>query len=194
MSIFTVAYPDGRIGKDARNRFIEKFSCVPDLDYRNRRQRIGKYNFMITKARDVPRAVELGCDLGLTGQDFLMEYGCPKLGIAYDFRVSKSRVISFRRKDADFKTKRLVTVYPRIAEAYLRNKLKNPEDWEIVKLSGETESWVALCMADIGIDVTESGDTIRLTGLVIQDVIMESSAIIIARKDNIKTVRSLYGN
>jgi len=49
-------------------------------------------------------------------------------------------------------------------------------------------------MADIGIDVTESGDTIRLTGLVIQDVIMESSAIIIARKDNIKTVRSLYGN
>ena len=79
MSAFTFAYPDGRVGRDARDCFIERFGCAPSIDYRNRFQRIGRYRFMITKARDVPRAVEKGCDFGLTGRDFLEEYGSADL-------------------------------------------------------------------------------------------------------------------
>lgn len=47
-------------------------------------------------------------------------------------------------------------------------------------------------MADIGVDVTEFGDTLILTELVIEDVITENSAVIIARKYNIEIVRDLY--
>ena len=47
-------------------------------------------------------------------------------------------------------------------------------------------------MAGRGIDVIESGRTLEETGLVVKDVIMESSAVIIARKDNIKKVKDLY--
>lgn len=64
----------------------------------NRFQRTGRYQFMITKARDVPKAVGLGCDFGLTGKDFLKEYGSPDLDIVYDFRVSKSKIVAFAKK------------------------------------------------------------------------------------------------
>ena len=63
MSIF-IAYPDGRVGKESRDLFIGRFGYVPDIENRNRLQRAGRYNFMITKARDVPMAVENGCDFG----------------------------------------------------------------------------------------------------------------------------------
>lgn len=193
MSVFTVAYPDGRIGRGARNRFIERFGCVPEVDYRNRLQRRGNYMFMITKARDVPKAVEEGCLFGLTGLDFLEEYGSSDLCVVDDFGVCRSKVVSFESKDSDFKRSgKAVTVYPNIAKTYLQEKITNPDRWEIVKLSGETESWVASGLADIGIDVIETRETLNKTGLVVRDVIMESCAIIIAKKDNINKLRELY--
>lgn len=103
MSVFTVAYPDGRIGKDIWEIFSGLFGYSPDLDNMNRMQKLSNYRFMITK------------------------------------------------------------------------------------------SWVASGFADRGIDVTESGETLEKTGSVIKDFIMESSAVIIGRRDNIKKVKDLYG-
>ncbi len=186
MSIF-IAYPDGRIGREVK----DFFRYVPDLQNRNRFQRIGQYDFMITKARDVPQAVERGCLFGLTGLDFLREYGSPELDIIEQIPFCKSRLVLFEPKvGAVFPM--VVTVYPNMARKYLQERSLYGEPWELITVSGETESWVASGFADRGIDVVETGKTLEETGLVIKDVIMESSAVIIARKDNINKAREMY--
>jgi len=80
VSVF-IAYPDGRIGRESKEYFRQRFGYVPDIENRNRFQNIGEYDFMITKARNVPRAIEEGCLFGITGLDFLREYGNPDLDI-----------------------------------------------------------------------------------------------------------------
>ncbi len=191
MSIF-IAYPDGRIGREARTIFIDGFGSAPDIENRNRRQVMGKYEYMITKARNVPRAVEQGCLFGLTGLDFLKEYGNPDLVIIRDLMpFCKSRVVLFEPSDG-YLSPRVVTVYPNIARKYLEDTSPYGDPWELMVLSGETESWVASGMAGRGIDVVESGKTLEETGLIISDTIMRSNAVIIARKDNIDIVNSLY--
>ncbi len=185
MSIF-IAYPDGRIGKNARSFF----RYGPNLENRNRFQKIGEYEFMITKARDVPQAVERRCLFGLTGLDFLEEYGRGKLDVVEELPFCKSKLVLFEPKcGAVFPL--VVTVYPNLARKYLQERSLYGEPWELITVSGETESWVASSFADRGIDVVETGKTLEETGLVIKDVIMESSAVIIARKDNIKRVAEM---
>ena len=191
MSVFTAAYPDGRVGREARNLFTERFGYVPDIENRNRLQDEEAYRFMITKARDVPRAVEMGCDFGLTGRDFLEEYGNRDLEIIEELPACRSRVVLFERKEGGI-IPVPVTVYPNISRKYLGQRMQNNDCWTIVNLNGETESWVASGMADFGIDVVETSKTLQASGLAVNEVIMESSAVIIARKDNIDKVRGLY--
>ena len=186
MSIF-IAYPDGRVGKESRDLFIGRFGYVPDIENRNRFQIRGPYKFMITKARDALQAVEQGCDIGLTGQDFFEEYGSADLAIVEKLPICRSRVVLFGRPESRRRNV-VVTAYPRIAYRYLNKNVLPINAPEIIRVSGETESWVASGFADFGIDITETGKTLEETGLVIKDVIMESSAIIITRKDNIKRV------
>ncbi len=188
MNDLLVAYPDGRIGKSVKPYFENRFGSVPDIDDRNRFQRSSKYRFMIAKARDVPRAIDEGCFFGVTGRDFLEEYGNPEIGVVERLPVCKSKLVVFG-KPSGFPFPKIVTVYPRLAKRYFDETL---EPYELLNLSGETESWVASRRADKGVDVIETGETLENTGLVVTDVIMESSAIIIARKSNIDIVRGLY--
>ena len=190
MSIF-IAYPDGRIGREAGNSFVERFGYVPDIENRNRFQKQGPYKFMITKARDALQAVEQGCDIGLTGQDFFEEYVSNRnLIIVEKLPVCKSRLVLFGRPDR--RRNVVVTTYPEIAYRYLNKNVRPIDAPEIISVTGETESWVASGFADLGIDIVETGKTLEETGLVIKDVIMESSVVIIARKDNIDRVNALY--
>ena len=193
MSIF-IAYPDGRIGKEARNLFVDRFGYATEIENRNRLQTLGPYKFAITKARDVPEAVEQGCDIGLTGKDFFQEYGGSNrnLVIVETLPICKSRLVLFGRPESKRRNV-IVTTYPNIAFEYLNRNVRPIDAPEIIRLTGETESWVASGLADFGIDVVETGRTLEETGLVIKDVIMESSAVIIARKDNIDRVNTLYG-
>ena len=185
MSIF-IAYPDGRIGREARSAFLDRFESAPDIENRNRFQRIEQYKFMITKARDVSEAVEQGCDIGLAGKDFLQEYGSNRnLVIVETLPICKSKLVLFGRPESKRRNV-VVTTYPNIASGYLNRNVRPIDAPEIIRLTGETESWVASGLADFGIDVVETGRTLDETGLVIKDVIMESSVVIIARKDNIK--------
>jgi len=187
VSIF-IAYPDGRIGREARDLFGEKFGYAPDIENRNRFQKKGSYKFMITKARDALQAVEQGCDIGLTGQDFFEEHGSDRnLFVVEKLPVCKSRLVLFGRPEIRRRNV-VVTTYPEIAYRYLNRGVRPIDAPEIIGVSGETESWVASGFADLGIDIVETGRTLEETGLVIKDVIMESSAVIIARKDNIKRV------
>ena len=120
MSIF-IAYPDGRIGKEARDLFVGRFGYAPNIENRNRFQRQGPYKFMITKARDVPEAVKGGCLFGLTGRDFLVEYGNADLDVVEELPVCKSKVVLFEPADG-YVSPLVATVYPEIARKYLEER------------------------------------------------------------------------
>ena len=142
---------------------------------------------VLVRTEDIPSIVEAGAaDLGITGMDYVVEsranvdvlvhldFGRAKLVVAVptDWRISDISEV----KDEI----RIATKYVNIAKDYIERKGIRAK---IVKVSGAAEVMPSLGAADAILDVMSTGTTLKLHGLKPIDVVMESQAVVIARKD-----------
>ena len=107
------------------------------------------------------------------------------------------RVVALKDKDP-YQTRedmpdnnKVVTSFPNIARKYFESKCKKAV---ITEVAGATEITPRLGLADVIVDITSSGSTLKMNKLRIIDEILESSATIIGRpgvkeekKDEIET-------
>lgn len=142
---------------------------------------------VLVRTEDIPNIVEAGAaDLGITGMDYVVEsranvdvlvhldFGRSKLVVAVptDWKISD---ISEVKNEI-----RIATKYVNIAKDYIERKGIRAK---IVKVSGAAEVMPSLGAADAILDVMSTGTTLKLHGLKPIDVVMESQAVVIARKD-----------
>ena len=142
---------------------------------------------VLVRTEDIPNIVEAGAaDLGITGMDYVVEsranvdvlvhldFGRSKLVLAVptDWKISD---ISEVKNEI-----RIATKYVNIAKDYIERKGIRAK---IVKVSGAAEVMPSLGAADAILDVMSTGTTLKLHGLKPIDVVMESQAVVIARKD-----------
>ena len=142
---------------------------------------------VLVRTEDIPNIVEAGAaDLGITGMDYVVEsranvdvlvhldFGRAKLVVAVpvDWKISDISEV----KDEI----RIATKYVNIAKDYIERKGIRAK---IVKVSGAAEVMPSLGAADAILDVMSTGTTLKLHGLKPIDVVMESQAVVIARKD-----------
>lgn len=152
----------------------------------------GQCRVILVKPIDVPTYVEYGAaDAGITGRDVLLEsradvlepldlgFGQCKLVVAAPNGASSA--------DADRPIVRVATKYPNAATEYF-NRRSIPV--EIIPLSGSIELGPLVGLADRIVDLVETGRTLRDNGLVVVDVIAESSARLIVNRANYQTKRS----
>ena len=145
----------------------------------------GTLRFLLVKPGDVPVYVEYGAaDLGIVGQDALWESGRDlyeplQLGFGR-CRLVLAGLPSQRERNFRLATGlRVATKYPRLARAYFQQQGLSVE---IIPLTGSIELAPLVSLADLVVDVVETGRTLRENGLVEMEEILTSQAAVVVNR------------
>ena len=143
----------------------------------------GNYRFLFVKPGDVPVYVEHGiADCGMVGRDVLLESEADLL-LPLDLGIARCRIV-VAAADPDVMTRgvgmlRVATKYSQIAATHFGSR---GMPVEIIKLSGSVELAPALGLADLIVDLVETGRTLRENGLFVVDEIAESTGRLVVNR------------
>ena len=141
--------------------------------------------YVLAKPSDVPVYVEYGaCDLGIVGLDVLRETQPDVLEpLLLPFGYCRLVVAGpATRPDRALRLEpnpRVATKFPRLAESFFRQRGVSAE---IISLSGSIELAPLVDLADLIVDLVQSGQTLRDNGLVELRVVLESQAALVANR------------
>jgi ATP phosphoribosyltransferase len=181
-----IAIPKGRLQDKALGVFADAGYDVPDdADLKTRRlvfDRSG-IEWIFVKDCDVPVYVEHGAaDAGIAGLDQILEHECT----AYqpvEFPFGRCRMMLIAAPGTPALTK-VATKYPRITRQFLDSRGVRAE---IVPLGGSVELAAVLKLTSHVVDLVETGETVRVHHLELQDVIAEISPRLIVGKNFYRT-------
>lgn len=182
-----IAIPKGRLQSNALATFANAGYDVPtDADLRTRKLVFarGEIEWIFVKDCDVPVYVEHGAaDAGIAGLDQILEHECT----AYqpvELPYGHCRMMVIGAPDAPRlsrdTTGKIATKYPRIARHYLDSRGLRAE---LVPLGGSVELAAVLGLTSHVIDLVETGETVRVHRLVLQDVVAEITPRLIVAKN-----------
>ena len=143
----------------------------------------GQYRFIFGKPADVPVYVEHGiADCGVVGRDVLLESEADLL-LPLDLGIARCRIV-VAAADADAMTKvqgmiRVATKYSQIASAHFGSR---GIPVEIIQLSGSVELAPLLGLADMIVDLVETGRTLRENGLTVVEEIADSTGRLVVNR------------
>jgi ATP phosphoribosyltransferase len=189
MAPLRIALPKGRLTEDAVVYLARAGYALPGNGDNGRKLVLdtpdGRLRLIMAKPIDVPVFVEYGAaDLGIAGLDVVREaerdlYEPARLPFGYCRLVLAGRT---DRVDRPFRLERspkVATKFPRLTEAFFRRRGLAPE---IIVMSGSVELAPQVGLADMIVDLVQTGITLRENGLSELQVILESQAVLIANR------------
>jgi ATP phosphoribosyltransferase len=181
-----IAIPKGRLQDKALGVFAGAGYDVPDeADLKTRKLVFdrGGIEWIFVKDCDVPVYVEHGAaDAGIAGLDQILEHECTAYQpVELPFGHCKMMLIA--APGAPPLTK-VATKYPRITRQFLDSRRVRAE---IVPLGGSVELAAVLKLTSHVVDLVETGETVRVHKLELQDVIAEISPRLIVGKNFYRT-------
>jgi ATP phosphoribosyltransferase len=160
---------------------------VSEEDVNSRRLAVsdetGDYRFLFVKPADVPVYVEHGiADCGMVGRDVLLESEADLL-LPLDLGIARCRMV-VAATDPEVMTRavgmlRVATKYSQIAATHFGSR---GMPVEIISLSGSVELAPALGLADLIVDLVETGRTLRENGLTVVEEIAESTGRLVVNR------------
>ena len=145
--------------------------------------------FILAKPSDVPTYVEYGAaDIGVVGKDTLLEEG-RQLYEVLELGLGKCRMCvagpaSLKDKLDEIPNKRVGTKYPNITRNYFEGVKK--ESVEIIKLNGSVELAPLTGLAEVIVDIVESGRTLYENGLDVLETVADISARLVVNRVSMK--------
>lgn len=139
---------------------------------------------VIIRASDVPTYVQYGAaDLGVAGKDVLLEHGGDGLYEPLDLQIARCRLMVAGRPGALLERThgrpRIATKYVKCAERHFAAK---GQQVEIIKLYGSMELAPLVGLADLIVDLVESGNTLKANGLVPLEHICDITSRLVVNK------------
>jgi ATP phosphoribosyltransferase len=143
----------------------------------------GEFEALFVRAQDIPEFVADGAaDAGITGWDLVSESG-RALESRLDLGFGRCRLVVAARDDGAVQslddltgTPRVATVFPNLTRNYFAAAGKTVQ---VVPVSGAVEIAPHLGIADIVVDLTSTGSTLKVNGLREIATVLESSARLI---------------
>lgn len=183
----TIAIPKGRVAKvlaplleraglGTTNLLVEDRRLIRESDD-------GLVRFLLLKPDDVPTYVEYGvADLGISGRDVLLERAY-EFYQPLDLGIGKCRMVVAGLRGTKIGARpRVATKFPRIATQYFAGRGVQAE---VIYVGGSVELAPLVGLADVIVDIVESGATLRENHLEVLETICDISSVLIAN-------RSLY--
>jgi ATP phosphoribosyltransferase len=185
--MITIAIAKGRMQEGALSLLSSAGIRLSEEALNSRRLALtdecGEYQFIFVKPADVPVYVEHGiADCGVVGRDVLMESEADLL-LPLDLGIARCRLV-VAAADADAMAKvqgmiRVATKYSQIARAHFGAR---GIPVEIIQLSGSVELAPALGLADMIVDLVETGTTLRENGLTVVEEITQSTGRLVVNR------------
>jgi ATP phosphoribosyltransferase len=190
LNAVTIAVSKGRILQDTLP-LLAKAGIVPTEDPATSRKLIlptndASVNIVVIRAADVPTYVEYGAaDLGIAGKDVLMEYGGNGLYEALDLGIARCRlmVAGYPDKTIERRRIRVATKYTNVTREFFARQGKQVET---IKLYGSMELAPIVGLADLIVDLVDTGNTLRANGLAPLELIADISSRLVVNKAAMK--------
>ena len=146
-----------------------------------------KCSIIFVRTQDIPKFLDAKvAHIGFTGLDIVKEEGIELDVIKrFDFGYC-DMVVAVKEEDKYQKTEDLpdtinvATSFPNIAKNYFKRMGKTAK---IIEVNGAVEITPSLGLSDVIVDITSSGSTLKQNRLRIIDKMMDSSCVIVQRKD-----------
>lgn len=145
-----------------------------------------RVKIVLIRATDVPTYVQYGAaDLGVTGKDVLMEHGGAGLYEPLDLDIARCKLMVAGKPEAAVGSQRLriATKYVETTRRYYATQGKQVE---IIKLYGSMELAPLVGLADLIVDLVDTGNTLKANGLVPLTHIADISSRLIVNKASMK--------
>lgn len=147
-----------------------------------------RLSLTVIRASDVPTFVEYGAaDLGIAGKDVLVEHGERELYEPLDLGIARCRMMVAGKPDArltgDGRRLRVATKYLRATSEFFAAR---GEQVEMVKLYGSMELAPLVGLADLIVDLVDSGRTLKANGLKPLAHVADISSRLIVNKASMK--------
>jgi len=185
--MITIAIGKGRMQESALALLARAGIRLSEEEVNSRRLALNdetsQYRFIFVKPADVPVYVEHGiADCGMVGRDVLLESEADLL-LPLDLGIARCRIV-VAAADPEVMTRavgmlRVATKYSQIARAHFGAR---GMPVEIITLSGSVELAPALGLADLIVDLVQSGRTLRENGLTVVDEITESTGRLVVNR------------
>ena len=182
-----IALPNkGRLSEDVKVLFDEAGLSMRGRSERSLTARIGDYEALFVRAQDIPEFVADGAaDLGITGWDLVSETNRPLVELL-DLQFGRCRLVVAATEDSGLTSleqlpaqARVATCFPGITRRFFEARGLSPQ---VVPVSGAAEIAPHLGIADVVVDLTSTGSTLKVNGLRELETVLESSARLVARE------------
>ncbi len=184
--MINVALPKGRLGEKIYELFERAGYECPAIKENSRKLIFENpekgVRYFWVKPSDVSIYVERGAaDIGICGKDILAEYS-PSVYELLDLKKGVCRMAVAAKKgfyDDGRNTLKVATKFVRVAKEYYAGKCR---DIDIIHLNGSIELAPILGMADVIVDIVETGTTLKENDLEVVETVFPISARLIANK------------
>ena len=193
LDYLTIALPKGKLFGLSADMLAKAGFTADGLSEKSRKLVItnenAKLRFIITKTQDLPTYVEYGAaDIGIIGKDVLLEEQKDVYELL-DLKFGLCRLMAAvpqalqRDKFSDYAHMRVATKYPRVAEQFFHSKGMQVE---IIKLNGSIELAPMVGLAELIVDIVETGQTLRENNLIEVAHIHQATGRLIANRVSFK--------
>jgi ATP phosphoribosyltransferase len=192
----TIALSKGRILKDTLPLLAQMGVEILD-DLKTTRKLILDTNHphikaVVVRATDAPTYVEYGAaDIGIAGKDVLMEHGGKGIYELLDLKIAQCKLMTAGMKDTEYSGRarlRVATKYVNSARQYFAQQ---GQMVDIIKLYGSMELAPLVGLADMIVDLVDTGNTLKANGLVPLEHIADISSRLIVNQASMKTKSEL---
>jgi ATP phosphoribosyltransferase len=190
MSSLTIALAKGRI-LDETLPLLARAGIEPVDDLSSSRKLVFPTNetdieLVLIRSADVPTYVQYGAaDLGIAGKDVLAEHGGEGLYERVDLKIAPCKMMTagFAERPLPRTRLKVATKYPQITRRFF---LEQGRQVELIKLYGSMELAPVVGLADIIVDLVQTGNTLKANGLTPLETIMEISSRLIVNRAALK--------
>lgn len=191
MTKLTIALSKGRILKDTLPLLKEAGIELLDDPKESRklilRTNVESINVVVVRPTDVPTFVQYGAaDIGVTGKDVLMEHGAQGVYEPLDLGIAKCKLMVAGLEGVDWQQPRIrvATKYTNLAHAFFAGR---GQQAEMIKLYGAMELAPIVGLADVIVDLVDTGNTLKANGLVPYEEVAKISSRVVVNKAAMKT-------
>jgi ATP phosphoribosyltransferase len=183
--MLTVALPKGRIAKETLEIFETIFGNSFKFDDRKLILETPNFRFLLVRNQDVATYVyRQAADIGVVGLDTIEEQGLDVIRLL-DLKKGICKVSIGMRKgeklDLNKPELKVASKMVNITKRYFEERAVSVD---IIKLYGSIELAPLIGLADMIVDVVETGATMEQNGLEVVEDIMTSSTYLIANKNS----------
>ena len=187
----TIALTKGRILKETLP-LLARAGIVPGDDIHSSRKLVFDttspgVRLLLLRGTDVPTYVQHGAaDLGVVGKDVLLEQGAAGLYEPLDLGIARCRLMTAAPVgwQAGSSRVRVATKFTNVARRFFAEQGMHAD---VIKLYGAMELAPMMGLADVIVDIVDTGNTLRANGLEPRDLIAEVSSRLVVNKASMRS-------